>query len=281
MCIATMEVCCIAAKRETACQEGQQKAKEGLTCQAQDNQPNNCEFQRTMTECCIACKMGSMFEGECSGRVNLLPSSLAQNSFIKCCFGGNNNQIVPDDRCPRGFTFNHQLQVCDDVDECYENLDNCDENFEVCKNTLGDYTCEPLIIGEAESNSTDTISCPTGFRFYLISCLDIDECAENAHNCSSNQICVNTEGAFECQKWEANGPILCPRGYRLDNDQCVDINECATDHNCNEESQRCVNTLGSYNCVRFLPCGTGYTFNSHMGRYVFLFDSLTLKFLPI
>ena len=32
LCIATMEVCCIAAKRQTACQKGLQKAKDGLTC---------------------------------------------------------------------------------------------------------------------------------------------------------------------------------------------------------------------------------------------------------
>ena len=30
------------------------------------------------------------------------------------------------------------------------------------------------------------------------------------------------------------------------------------------------NTLGSYNCIRFIPCGTGYTFNTLSGRYLVL-----------
>ena len=83
------------------------------------------------------------------------------------------------------------------------------------------------------------------------------------------QVCSNTEGSFECKKWEQSGPILCPRGYQMDSEdnQCVDINECVTDkNNCIEGSQRCVNTLGSYNCVRYTPCGTGYTFSTHTGR---------------
>ena len=37
-------------------------------------------------------------------------------------------------------------------------------------------------------------------------------------------------------------------------------------HNCNEGSQRCDNTFGSYVCVRYIPCGTGYTFNGLSGK---------------
>ena len=32
LCIATMEVCCLSAKRDVACQKGLQKARDGLTC---------------------------------------------------------------------------------------------------------------------------------------------------------------------------------------------------------------------------------------------------------
>ena len=85
------------------------------------------------------------------------------------------------------------------------------------------------------------------------------------------QVCVNTEGSFTCDHWDpkpGGGGLLCPRGYRIDPEAsvCVDVNECATDNNCNDATQRCINTLGSYNCVRFIPCGTGYTFNTQIGR---------------
>ena len=34
-------------------------------------------------------------------------------------------QTVMDARCPPGFSFNQPLQVCDDIDECYQGLDDC------------------------------------------------------------------------------------------------------------------------------------------------------------
>ena len=195
LCIATMKICCISAKREAACEKGQKRAKEGLACRpspTETSSSSRCQFEPTMTECCIGCKMGSMTDpGDCGKLVNLLPSQYSQNSFIKCCFGDaedslNDIQETQDNRCPRGFVFNEALQVCDDIDECFEGTDSCDQNFETCQNTLGDYTCDPIIQNDDVGNWTE--NCPKGFKFYLISCIDIDECAENLHNCSNNQV---------------------------------------------------------------------------------------------
>ena len=43
--------------------------------------------------------------------------------------------------------------------------------------------------------------CPTGFKvdpLRLQRCIDINECLLNLHDCKSNQICFNTNGAFHC-----------------------------------------------------------------------------------
>ena len=57
-----------------------------------------------------------------------------------------------------GFIFNQPLQVCDDIDECYQELDDCLDGMETCTNTLGSYTCEPI----AESVNNTINNCPPG-----------------------------------------------------------------------------------------------------------------------
>ena len=66
--------------------------------------------------------MGSLTDPrDCSTLVNLMPSQFSQNSFIKCCYGDENPvEPIPDLRCPLGFAFNDILNVCDDLDECFE-----------------------------------------------------------------------------------------------------------------------------------------------------------------
>ena len=130
---------------------------------------------------------------DCSRMVNLLPSQFSQNSFVKCCYGDEppppvtpDPSIVQDQRCPGGYAFNDILNVCDDIDECYEETHTCDPMFERCINNLGDYFCEPILESLMIGGDNETsIQCPEGYKYYLISCIDVDECSENLHNCSS------------------------------------------------------------------------------------------------
>ena len=40
---------------------------------------------------------------------------------------------------------------------------------------------------------------PAGYRYFLISCIDINECLEQDDACADKQICVNLDGSFQCQ----------------------------------------------------------------------------------
>ena len=40
--------------------------------------------------------------------------------------------------------------------------------------------------------------CAPGFRFFVVSCIDIDECAEGSHNCREGKRCRNLDGGFDC-----------------------------------------------------------------------------------
>ena len=87
-----------------------------------------------------------------------------------------------------------------------------------------------------------TFNTETGYN--LMTCIDVDECAESTVGCA--QTCSNVPGSYFCS---------CESGYRLTSDRlgCVDIDECAGNglNNC---SQTCTNSVGSYNC----SCRPGY-----------------------
>lgn len=78
-------------------------------------------------------------------------------------------------------------------------------------------------------------------------CIDIDECTDNSHDCSPEQICENRQGGYVCK---------CPAGHTDGpNKDCVDIDECSIYGSgiCGMNG-RCENTVGSYRC----SCDTGF-----------------------
>ncbi|XP_037784060.1 fibrillin-2-like isoform X6 [Penaeus monodon] len=139
----------------------------------------------------------------------------------------------PVQECAEGFGYDLNTKRCLDVDECGAGLHNCTLSVERCINTLGGFICRPR-----RRCSAGFVPDPVTGR-----CKDVDECLAGVAKCLPGEICINTEGAFECR-------VECQDGFRYDPTDpavCVDINECL-ESPC-RRGTRCVNTEGSYRCT--------------------------------
>ena len=90
--------------------------------------------------------------------------------------------------------------------------------------------------------------CDDGFALSPsgLSCVDVDECAENPLVCLRGGRCRNAPGGYVCE---------CLPGYTHSSDGafCLDENECALDGDMCAHG-RCVNEEGGFRCV----CDPGY-----------------------
>ena len=121
-------------------------------------------------------------------------------------------------------------------------------------------TCDGELIGSG--NGENGCSCLEGFNQTeaydgSITCVDIDECAEDP--CHTNANCSNNRGSYSCQ---------CKIGFRGDGAQCKDVDEC--DGNPCHVDAECNNTIGSYFC----KCKPGFEGNGRgeqgcQGKYLF------------
>ncbi|XP_043471383.1 fibrillin-1-like [Leptopilina heterotoma] len=156
-----------------------------------------------------------------------------------------NPETRPKIQCPKGYE-NGKSGQCIDVDECKLIPNPCSKrSMQMCINTMGSYRCEPRIM------------CGPGYqpdpktgRY----CVDVDECAENIHECSKGQTCENRQGGYAC---------ICPPGHTVvSNRDCVDVDECSIygDKLCGSGG-RCENTVGSFHC----KCETGFENSARAG----------------
>uniref|UniRef100_A0A8C2DB96 EGF-containing fibulin-like extracellular matrix protein 2 n=1 Tax=Cyprinus carpio TaxID=7962 RepID=A0A8C2DB96_CYPCA len=135
-----------------------------------------------------------------------------------------------------------------DINEC-ETIQQACQGEMKCFNHYGGYLCLPrsasvITAPEPSSQSEPSVPvesneafnpCPVGYRAQGDTCVDIDECELDMHDCQPSQECINTVGTYTCQ---------CPDGYSKIGIECVDIDECRYRY-C---QHRCVNVPGSFSC---------------------------------
>lgn len=83
-----------------------------------------------------------------------------------------------------------------DFDECSDfQSNNCDTTVSECVNVYGSYIC----------------TCYSGFHKVNETCIDVNECYLNMHDCYSPNACVNTIGSYDCK---------CSAGFTGDGKFC-------------------------------------------------------------
>ncbi|XP_053097505.1 fibrillin-2 isoform X2 [Pangasianodon hypophthalmus] len=178
--------------------------------------------------------------------------------------------------CPRGFSYNDLLLICEDNDECSGSEILCQRHAD-CINSPGSYRCEcsdgfklsPIgaCIDRNECLETPNLcshgkcvdiqggymcTCHAGFMATPNGkmCMDIDECV---HQPCRNGTCKNTVGSYNC---------LCHPGFELTlNNQCTDVDECSAAYGQLCRNGHCINSIGSFQCL----CEDGYDL-THDGK---------------
>lgn len=147
-----------------------------------------------------------------------------------------------DCTCTSGWTGNGTF--CADVDECDASrpiaLNDCTRHS-TCINELGTYDCE-CDDGWRGTGRKLAANVPEG---ELFGCTNVNECAEELHDCDTHAACRDNAGGFLCQ---------CNVGWQGTGRECRDVDECAagTD-NCDRRGE-CTNTEGSFECA----CSDGF-----------------------
>ncbi|XP_060109894.1 fibulin-7-like isoform X2 [Heteronotia binoei] len=140
--------------------------------------------------------------------------------------------------CDTGF----QMQaggICQDVDECqlFQSRRPTRICLHECVNLPGSYRC----------------TCPAGYRLQAdkSTCVDVDECTENQHNCSRGQMCINVYGGFQCVRPECPKPQLNTSYVKTSVAQC-ERSPCPMD---SKACQRAANSISFH----YLPLQSNRT----------------------
>ncbi|KAF0992879.1 hypothetical protein HZS_3711, partial [Henneguya salminicola] len=215
---------------------------------------------------------GSMCE-KCSDNSYLGEDGLCQSCHQSCADSCVNNTVEGcQGACKIGWTKGPD-GICVDVDECSSNTHTCRPD-QRCLNVPGRHYCRNCYKSCLTCNGDEANRClickPGYVKTQENTCVDVDECLENTHDCKETTYCHNKEGGFECKKCSkackggCSGPLLedcvdCNEGYQKNTQGSgciglkinmlllIDMNECSDSSIC-EKGKYCLNKLGSYKC---------------------------------
>ncbi|XP_041111208.1 fibulin-1 isoform X2 [Polyodon spathula] len=236
MCRIAQEQCCIAAQDDNYCTTGINLAKQHGECETLYTDATSCEA-KNIKRCCNCCLLGKNAQQQgLSCEQNLSLGYECGLVYRACCVEGQETGTALLAVQPP------QEPATSEQDDPYLN-DQCRgaaHCSQQCRVTESGATC----------------SCFQGYKLKPDghTCEDINECLLGSHNCRSGERCINTKGAFRCQR-----EVSCGTGYELtDSNNCQDIDECETGtHNCAPDFA-CQNTQGSFRCKPLVQCGEGF-----------------------
>ncbi|KAL3313471.1 Anaphylotoxin-like domain [Cichlidogyrus casuarinus] len=244
------------------------KAKEDIVDNFISNDEPNIEESEAVQESVINGRCGRDFRWDAE-------KNICVREVIKCPRGFRMNLVsgiceprdASETDCGKGFTYNEDLDSCQDIDECKVGSHNCTEG-QFCTNIVGSYRCMRKV--------------PCGFGYTLNEatqiCEDVDECKVDPTICGSQMVCKNVRGSYLCNRKDCqdhkrhdnNGKCtLCVKGYEIHRHEsgdpllnsCVDVDECTTGKAQCKTNEICVNKDGSYQCKPKLDCMVGTRLN--------------------
>lgn len=135
--------------------------------------------------------------------------------------------------------------LCENIDECEEDLDDCNSLLASCEDVVGTYNC----------------SCLSGYQGDGRVCQDVDECLLPESPCDDLSTCFNEPGRHRCvpkpnAHFVQGEGHVCDDGFVNVGGWCDDLDECVADPPiCGSGLPSCFNTQGSFYC----DCGEGTT----------------------
>ncbi|XP_077165705.1 fibulin-7-like [Paroedura picta] len=164
--------------------------------------------------------------------------TLSNSSFSRQPRCADNSLGSRQCSCDTGFQM-RAGGICQDVDEChlFQSSRLTRICLHECVNLPGSYRC----------------TCPAGYRLQAdkSTCSDVDECAENQHNCSRGQMCINVFGGFRCVRPECPKPQLNTSYVKTSVAQC-ERSPCPMD---SKACQRAANSISFH----YLPLQSNRT----------------------
>ncbi|XP_043964219.1 fibulin-1-like [Gambusia affinis] len=229
ICSIAKEHCCRALARKRACDTGVKVARGHGVCERPLFTGSDWETQISQS-CCDCCTLGLKTDsmGFSCDFQELQLDKQCSNAAKACC-------EKPKDIAPSAGG-QEELKV---------SISRPPDQPNACR----ELNCSQLCVGDGRC------VCNDGFRLQRdgATCEDINECLADSHDCSAEQVCINTDGSFRCQ-------LSCHPGFTItDGVICKDIDECALgSHNCGADYV-CVNTPGSFYCDLKVACRDGFT----------------------